>query len=81
MGRNVRVDVCSHVGIWIEFLIFIARQVLSKTIEHYLLIILVVIFQVFLCIFLCRDLDGKQIVPYLQRKSFRPSFWSSSEVV
>ena len=23
MGRNVRVDVCSHVGIWIVFLIFV----------------------------------------------------------
>ena len=22
MGQNVIVDVCSHVGIWIEFLIF-----------------------------------------------------------
>ena len=46
------------------------RQILLKTMEHGLFF-LIVIFQVLL-FFLCRDPGGKEIVPYLLPKSFRP---------
>ena len=55
-------------------------QVLLKTMEHRLLF-LIVIFQDFLLFFLCGDPGGKEIVPYLLPKRFRPYFWSSSGVV
>ena len=44
------------------------RQVFLKTMETLLIIL---IFQVFLLVFLCRDPDGKGIVPYLLPKRFR----------
>ena len=51
------------------------KQVFFKTLEHVLLF-LISFFQVKL-FFLCRNLDGKGIVPYLQPKRFQPYFSSS----
>ena len=55
------------------------RQVLFTSMEHCLLF-LIVIFQVFLLFFLRRCPGGKEIVPYLLPKRFRPFFWSSSRM-
>ena len=56
------------------------KQVLLKTMEHYLLF-LTLFFQDSFLFFLCQDQDGNGIVPYLLPKRFRPYFWSSSGVV
>ena len=45
------------------------KQILLKTMEHCLLF-LILFFQVSLLFFLCQDLDGKGIVPYLLPKHF-----------
>ena len=54
-------------------------QVLLKTMEHSLLL-LIVIFQVLL-FFLCQDPGGKGFVPYILPKRFRPDFGSLLGVV
>ena len=45
------------------------------------LLFLIVIFQDFLLFFLCHDPGGKEIVPDILPKRFRPYFWSSTGVV
>ena len=65
------------------------KQVLLKTMEHLIVLLiikdegtfLIVILQVFLLFFLCRDPGGKGIAPYLLLKHFWPYLWSSSGVV
>ena len=56
------------------------KQIFLKMKEHCLLF-LILFFQDSLLYFYCRNLDNKEIVPYLLPKRFRPNFWSSSGIV
>ena len=60
--------------------IYIFKQDFLKTMEHCLFIIINFIFHILL-FFLCRDLNGKQIVLYLLPRRFRSYFRSLSGFV
>ena len=69
-----------HISFFHFYLIYIYlfKQVLLKMMEHYYFLFC---FFKTLLFFLCWDLHGKGIVPYLFPKHFRPYCWSSLGVV
>ena len=65
--------VCIYKYIYFEEWIF-RHQVIIQ-VDETLFHIFNFIFSSFLAIFLCRDVDGKGIIPYLLPRRFRPFFF------
>ena len=78
----IYVCVCAYIYIYIYILksVYLGskllfKQVLLKTMNTIYLLFLIVIFQAFMLIFLCRDPGGNWIVSYLLPNCFWPYFW------